>query len=184
MNPVPYTGPVCYVGHDHEAADGRILKGGWHYSAVVDEEAKQAAVSAAEANVAMWKTRTKRWTLGPLARRMQREAENVLTLVEEASFEIPGEKLSLDPKTGGYMLAGDGARSHHEQHHKRLVLIAPDGDIGQPRTDEEFNAVHRHLDALEKRISKRALDAHEHGHLNTTKQEIEVLRSRLKKAKP
>lgn len=30
----PYTGPVCYVGHDHESADGRELKGGWHYTIV------------------------------------------------------------------------------------------------------------------------------------------------------
>lgn len=29
-----YAGPVCYVGHDHQAADGRDLKGGWHYSVV------------------------------------------------------------------------------------------------------------------------------------------------------
>ncbi len=29
-----YEGPVCYVGHDHEAADGGMLKGGWHYSVV------------------------------------------------------------------------------------------------------------------------------------------------------
>lgn len=29
-----YEGPACYVGNDHDAADGRPLKGGWHYSIV------------------------------------------------------------------------------------------------------------------------------------------------------
>ncbi len=27
-----YDGPVCYVGHDHEAVDGRELRGGFHYT--------------------------------------------------------------------------------------------------------------------------------------------------------
>lgn len=31
-----YEGPVCYVGASHEAADGRMLEGGWHYSVVED----------------------------------------------------------------------------------------------------------------------------------------------------
>lgn len=29
-----YEGEVCYVGHNHEAPDGRPLLGGWHYSVV------------------------------------------------------------------------------------------------------------------------------------------------------
>lgn len=29
-----YEGPVCYVGHDHEACDGRQLEGGWHYTVI------------------------------------------------------------------------------------------------------------------------------------------------------
>lgn len=33
-----YEGPVCYVGHDHEAPDGRQLLGGWHYSVTEDEQ--------------------------------------------------------------------------------------------------------------------------------------------------
>ena len=32
-----YVGPVCFVGHDHEAADGHPLEGGWHYSVVKDD---------------------------------------------------------------------------------------------------------------------------------------------------
>lgn len=32
-----YEGPICYVGHDHEAADGTTLEGGWHYSVEVDD---------------------------------------------------------------------------------------------------------------------------------------------------
>lgn len=29
-----YKGPVCFVGQDHEAADGHQLEGGWHYTVV------------------------------------------------------------------------------------------------------------------------------------------------------
>lgn len=29
-----YEGPVCYVGHDHEAVDGRQLEAGWHYTVI------------------------------------------------------------------------------------------------------------------------------------------------------
>jgi hypothetical protein len=31
-----YEGPVCYVGDAHEAADGRPLEAGWHYTVVPD----------------------------------------------------------------------------------------------------------------------------------------------------
>lgn len=31
-----YDGPICFVGHDHESADGRLLEGGWHYTVVDD----------------------------------------------------------------------------------------------------------------------------------------------------
>ncbi len=30
-----YDGPICFVGHDHQATDGRDLEGGWHYTVVV-----------------------------------------------------------------------------------------------------------------------------------------------------
>ena len=36
-----YKGDVCYVGHDHEAADGTMLEGGWHYSVVGEGDASQ-----------------------------------------------------------------------------------------------------------------------------------------------
>jgi hypothetical protein len=36
-----YKGAVCYAGHDHEAADGRALEGGWHYAVIQDENGNE-----------------------------------------------------------------------------------------------------------------------------------------------
>ena len=123
-----YEGEVCYVGHDHEAADGHILKGGWHYTVVEGPD----------------------------------------------GTDMPGEPLFR--LKDSWRIAKDGDQSHHELHHTRLAVIAPDGQVGEPRTDEEREAVFRHLDDLQERVKKDELDEHEAGHVLTTEEEINVTR--------
>lgn len=129
-----YDGPICYVGHDHEAADGHPLLGGWHYTVVEGLD----------------------------------------------GTEMPGERLWMSEKTGKCRLAKDGDQSWYERHHQQLVVVAPEGQVGEPRTAEEFEATHRHLDELEKRLKN--LDAHEATHTLRTKEEIGVVRGWLKEA--
>jgi hypothetical protein len=135
-----YEGEVCFVGHDHEAADGHPLEGGWFYTVVPIPDAPPP---------------------GP----------------GESPQTMPGEKLHFDAKTGKYRLAKEGDKSHQEQHHKQLTLLAVNGAIGEPQTKEQIEAAHRHLDALEQRLGK--LDPHEHDHLLQRPDEISAARQWL-----
>lgn len=135
--PPAYEGDVCFVGQDHEAADGRMLDGGWHY-----------------------------------------------TVIPFGDESMPGEKLVHDPKTNKYRLATDEDTSHQIRHHKRLVVAAVDGWIGEPRTDEEHAAAHRHLDELETRLKKDDLHPQEQTHVLTTPEEIKTMRLWLKRSRP
>lgn len=150
MAPTTYEGLVCYVGHDHEASDGRQLEGGWHYTVV------PATTPDGE--------------LIP-----QREGESPQTM--------PGEKLHLDAKTRKYRLAGDEDTSWHVRHHKRLALVAPEGSLGEPKTDEEYEAAHRHLNDLEKRMLDDGMDDHEKTHLLQTPGDIHTMRTWLERSK-
>jgi hypothetical protein len=129
-----YKGAVCFVGQTHEAADGTMLEGGWHYSVKEDE----------------------------------------------AGGEHPDQKLFSDGN-GGYRLAKDGDQSHAEQFPGGLKLVAVDGQLGDVRTPEEFEAAHRHLDELEQRLKDEGVHDQETAHILTTQQEIDVMRGWLKK---
>lgn len=170
-----YTGPVCYVGNDHEAADGRMLEGGWHYTVVQDTHSRELAIAAAKAQL---KRASKSLLPGRKA-----AAEQELADIEERAFEMPGEKLFLDAKTSKYRVAKDGDKSWHERHHKRLALVAPEGSIGQPETDEEYDAAHRHLNELEERMLTGGLDPHEHDHLLQTPGDVHTLRTWLERSR-
>jgi len=146
MAPEVYEGPVCYVGHDHESADGRPLEAGWHYTVIPVPGAPEP---------------------GP----------------GESPATMPGEKLHLDEKTDKYRLATDKDTSWHVRHHKRLATVAVDGNLGQPRTAEELDAAHRHLDALEKRLKKdgEGLHEQEHDHMLRTVDDIAYMRRQLER---
>lgn len=175
-----YDGPVCYVGEAQaHTIDGEIADSGWHYTAVVDSERKQLAVDHAKAEVALWKKRASKPLIGTFAKEQLEIAEASLKSIEDASWEVPGEKLTLD-KDGTYHYATEGAKSHHEKHHKRYTLLALGGNIGIPETPEQVESALRHLDELEQRLSESGLDAHESDHIYTTPDEIAHLRRYLK----
>lgn len=136
MKRASYKGPVCYVGHDHEAADGRPLQGGWHYTVVE----------------------------GP------------------GGVDMPGEPLFLDHEIGRYRYATDSDASWHERHHQELTTIAVYGNMGEPRTAEEIEAAHRHLDQLEQRLTGEGLHEQESDHALTTPEDVQFMRRQLEKA--
>lgn len=129
-----YKGPVCFVGHDHEDADGRLLEGGWHYSVVDDGN----------------------------------------------GGEMPGEKLVITSAADSeptYRYATASDESHQAKHHQRLKLVAVGGYMGEPKTPEDIEACHRHLDDLSERIGD--LDPHEKDHLITSATDILLARKDL-----
>lgn len=177
-----YSGPVCYVG---EAAahtiDGSDAEAGWHYTAVVDEEAKQLAVDAAKAQVALWEKRASKRVVGRFVRDQLDAARRGLEAVEDASWEVPGEKLYLDSDTGKYRLASDSDESWHDRHHERFNLIAPGGNLGDPQDADSVRAAADHLDRLEQRLGESGLDEHEDDHIFQTPDEIAHARRFLAK---
>lgn len=120
----PYTGRVCYVGHDHEAADGRTLTGGWHHTVEIDEDAKAVAVAHAKERVALWEKRASTPGIGRFAEEQLADARAHLADVEAFPFEVPGKPLVID-EDGNYHFATADDISHHEQHHKQFVDIVP-----------------------------------------------------------
>lgn len=98
---------------------------------------------------------------------------------DEHGGQMPDRKLYLDEETGTYRFATDGDQSWHDRHHQRLTVVAVGGGLGEPRTPEEFEACHRHLDELEERIKAEALDPHERDHFLTTLEEVRVVRGWL-----
>lgn len=92
--------------------------------------------------------------------------------------DYPDRKLNLDPKSGEYSFASESDKSWHEKHHKRLVIIAPEGNVGFPHDAESVEATLRHLDQHEERIG--ALDPHEDGHMLSSPQEVAATRRWLK----
>jgi hypothetical protein len=130
-----YEGAVCYVGFDHEAADGRALLGGNHYSAAVGPD----------------------------------------------GGDVPGERLFLDDD-GVYHVAEDADPSYRDRHPDHLVIAAVMGGVGEPRTDAEYEATYRHLDALEERLASDGVHEQEHDHICQTVEEVHVVRMWLQQA--
>lgn len=167
-----YDGPICYVGHDHVSADGRPLEGGWHYTAVVDQEVKDAAVAHAKAQVEIWEARAAKRGIGKFATEGLAAAKEHLAYIESASFEVPDEKLYMDETTGECRFAVAGDQSWHERHHQRKAIIAMGGVVGEPDTAEDIAATHEHLDNLLERLGDEGVHEHEEGHILTTPAEI------------
>lgn len=95
--------------------------------------------------------------------------------------EMPGDRLVLE-EDGSYRIAGDGDQSHRERHHQRPKLVAMGGSLGEPRSDEEWEAAYRHLDELEERLAGEGLHPHEHDHLIRTPEQAKVMREFLQQA--
>lgn len=153
--PTYYDGDVVYIGAGMSgaSADGRELDPGWHYTVVTDDEAKEAALIAAQAQVALWEKRAARgggqFTAGQLAK-----AKEALAEVEDAPFHIPGEKLHLEDSEDGslsrYRLATDAdGRSWHDRKHSRFASFdLEDGSDGIRVTEEELGPMKEFLDGL------------------------------------
>lgn len=142
-----YDGPVTYVGEDMTSADGRDLDGGWHYTVIVDDDAKALAISAAEAQVALWDKRAASKLTGKFADEHLSQAQAALVAVEAASFHIPGEKLHLedldtDPTQFRYRLAtADDTDSWADRKHQNFASFMLEDQAEATRvTPEEYQA--------------------------------------------
>jgi hypothetical protein len=155
-----YDGPVCYVGEDGSATDinGVECEGGWHYTAVPDEELKALAVEHAQAQVDLWQKRAGMKGIGRFVTDRLRSAQETLASVQAMSFEVPGEKLHLEDTEDGsasrYRLATEkDERSWYDRKHQTFATIQPEdqADQGVRLSPSEFHAA---MQAVEEQRQK------------------------------